>query len=306
MSTKRWREVTRKSPCSKCGKDRWCSESSDGLALACRWVNDGTAQTRLDKHGAEFHLYLRGGLVGTPAPDVESEVPSADAATLHSTYSYLLALLDLSTAHRENLRCRGLNDDEIDLQGYRSFPGENEKEIAERLASAISPEFRERIPGLYCETIRKVKVWRLAGCRGILIPVRDVEGKIRALKLRREARDRGPRYVYLSSRKHGGASSGSHTHVPRFRGQASSLIRLTEGELKADIATALSGIRTVSIPGVSNWRMALPTLKALEAQTVRLAFDSDARTNPHVARALVQTADALKESGFNMEVESWD
>ena len=39
-------------------------------------------------------------------------------------------------------------------------------------------------------------------------------------------------------------------------------IRLTEGELKADVATVLSGILTVSIPGVAMWRKALPVLQA--------------------------------------------
>jgi hypothetical protein len=39
---------------------------------------------------------------------------------------------------------------------------------------------------------------------------------------------------------------------------------------------------------------------------VALAFDADAATNPHVARAAPATADALAAEGWEVAVESWD
>ncbi len=83
-------------------------------------------------------------------------------------------------------------------------------------------------------------------------------------------------------------------------------MRLTEGELKADVATALSGVLTISVPGVSAWRGALPVLRSLAPATVLLAFDADAATNHHVARAAEATAQALESEGWEVAAESLD
>ena len=76
------------------------------------------------------------------------------------------------------------------------------------------------------------------------------------------------------------------------------LIRVTEGELKADVATALSDIFTISVPGVGAWRTALPILRTLKPKEVRLAFDSDCIRNPNVARAIQSAASAFMKEGF--------
>ena len=80
------------------------------------------------------------------------------------------------------------------------------------------------------------------------------------------------------------------------------LVRITEGELKAHVATQLSGVLTLSVAGVSAWRSAMPVLRALEPSRVLLAFDRDAATNPHVARALEATAEALAAEGWQVEI----
>lgn len=86
----------------------------------------------------------------------------------------------------------------------------------------------------------------------------------------------------------------------------STLVRLTEGELKADVATACTGILTMSIAGVSCWRPALLVLNELNVSTARLAFDADARDKRPVARALQQTATALAAAGHHLEGEDGD
>jgi hypothetical protein len=56
-----------------------------------------------------------------------------------------------------------------------------------------------------------------------------------ALKVcRDEAGEGGPRYVYVSSTGHGGPSPGSQVHAPLGTLAGAELVRLTEGELKAD------------------------------------------------------------------------
>ena len=95
-------------------------------------------------------------------------------------------------------------------------------------------------------------------------------------------------------------------HVPRHESLGGETIRLTEGELKADVATVFSGMLTVSVPGVDMWRTALPVFEALQPQRVLVAFDADWRSNPHVAHALGQAAFALVKAGYAVQVEVWD
>ena len=40
-------------------------------------------------------------------------------------------------------------------------------------------------------------------------------------------------------------------------------MRITEGELKADIAYVASGVPTISFPGVDSWRVVVPVLREL-------------------------------------------
>jgi hypothetical protein len=81
---------------------------------------------------------------------------------------------------------------------------------------------------------------------------------------------------------------------------------VTEGELKADVCTALDGTPTAGVPGVTQWRPALKVLKALGAKTVVIAHDSpDVNSKPHVfeqAEALWRT---LLAEGFVVELEDW-
>jgi hypothetical protein len=81
----------------------------------------------------------------------------------------------------------------------------------------------------------------------------------------------------LSSTKYGGPGPGSQVHVPLHDELDLSVVRLTEGELKADVATALAGMLTVSTPGVSSWRAALEVARSLGSGVVHLAFDADAK-----------------------------
>ncbi|MBV8269199.1 MAG: hypothetical protein JO252_22995, partial [Planctomycetaceae bacterium] len=95
------------------------------------------------------------------------------------------------------------------------------------------------------------------------------------------------------------------THVPPIGPGPHERARVTEGEIKAHVATALSGTPTVSLPGAGMWGLALPALDALGAQRVVLALDADHRTNPHVAAALAGAYRGLGER-FAVALETWD
>ena len=105
--------------------------------------------------------------------------------------------------------------------------------------------------------------------------------------------------------EHFGVEVCSQVHVPMHDDLDLSVVRLTEGELKADVATALTGTLTVSMPGVSSWRRALEMLSSLGSGVVHLAFDADAKHNEHVALALREAYRTLKERGFEVLLETW-
>lgn len=305
MNKGQWLPVSSRQPCRICGKPDWCSQSADGKATICRRIDDGKGLHYIDKSGMDYWIYRKNS--GSPRyrPPTVTETPRADAATLNAVYGTLLSLLDLSLEHSSQLRSRGLSTSEISFRGYRTLEADNRYTAAEYLLEQFGSEVCEKIPGLYRERVRKSVAWKLAGANGLLIPVRNASRQIVALKIRSDQPDTPAKYTSLSSSKHAGPGPGAQVHVPLFKGIETGTIRLTEGELKADIATAISGILTVSIPGVACWRLAIPTLKHLNTRTVRLAFDSDAATNPNVARALKHSAEALSEHAFDVEVEVW-
>lgn len=304
-----WHQVTSREPCTVCGKPDWCAVSADGAWAICRRVDTGTGLQKVDKAGAAYWLYRLNGHTSAHAASVEwpsiSQVERAKPATLDHVYRALLAALPLVPSHRQALRQRGLSDGEILRRHYRTLPLEGRAALAKRLVDWLSADVCVQVPGFYVAERNGQRWWSLAGAAGLLIPVRNLEGNIIALKVRADDPGDGPKYTTVSSAKHDGPGPGAPVHVPLHSGQGDTL-RLTEGELKADIAATLSSVLTVSIPGVAMWRKALSVFQTLQSTRVLLAFDADWRSNPHVAQALGQAAMALTEAGYTVEVETWD
>jgi hypothetical protein len=139
-----------------------------------------------------------------------------------------------------------------------------------------------------------------------VIPIRDEKRLIVACLIRvDETRDGGGKYRWLSAPPDSvGCGPGLCVHFP-FHDGPRDVVRITEGPLKADIATALSGTLTLGLPGVGAWKLALPALTRVGARRVLLAFDADARTNPNVARPLSRIATALEQAGYEVAIEIW-
>jgi len=303
VASESWTSVTPDAPCPICGKPDWCSVKKDGTAAICRRGDgDGGGTYRVDSAGVGYWYHRLDGR--PPSAGVQpGGSQAADGAVLDLVYGRLLQMLSLDEKHARSLRKRGFGDTEIESGCYRSLPRGGRKEIAQTLAEEFGPETLRCVPGFYRE---RDGGWSLSGSAGLIVPVRDLEERIVALKVRADREGNGPRYSYLSSRGHGGPGPGAPVHVPLAAREADHhTIRLTEGELKADVATALSGMPTISVPGVSSWPRALPVLQRLGAQRVHLAFDADAATNKVVARALSEASRALEDAGFEVALERW-
>jgi hypothetical protein len=223
-------------------------------------------------------------------------------------YSAFLARLQLSIRHREALLARGLTTEAIARNGYRSHPGPQRTRIARELTEAFGPSLFS-VPG-FVVTVRggRLPFASIMGAgHGILIPCRNLQGQIVGMKVRRDSLDIGQaRYYYLSSRSRGGPGPGCPAHCPMGLSASASTIRVTEGELKSDVAWHLSGVPTISAPGVSNWRAVLPLLLQLKPDTVLLAFDADWQVKKEVRQNLVGMARLFLSAGLRVGLELWD
>jgi Domain of unknown function (DUF3854) len=310
MSGSAWRPVSRKEPCSVCDKPNWCCRSADGHWSLCRRVDTGDGLHRIDKSGCDYWLYARDGAkldrqalelprAGTPQ--------RANADLLHRAYQALLGSLTLSRAHRDNLRRRGLPDDEIDHRGYRSHPVSGRGQVARRLIEHFGVEVCSRVPGISVRTQDGRRWWSLAGAAGLLVPIRGMDGRITAMMVRRDGADADLKYSFISSARHGGPEPLVGVHVPLHGWDPGGTVRLTEGALKSDVTTCLDGTLTLGLSAdVASWRQSLPMFLAMKVKTVMVAFDSDAGHNAHVARALSQAVRSLQASGFRVALEVWD
>jgi hypothetical protein len=302
----RWTRVTHARRCPVCNGDSWCAVGE--TTAVCMRDTSGVARTTRD--GVDYWVHPLDPTRPRefePGPAVEANAPRADDDTLDAAYRCLLGALRLTDAHAADLRRRGLDEAQVALRGYRTLPLEGRSALAREVVARVGEAAARGVPGVCVREEGGRTWWSLGGSPGLLVPVRDACERVVALKVRRDGAGEGPRYTYVSSAAHGGPSARLAVHVPLL-GDATACdeVRVTEGELKADVATALSDVPTVSIPGVGSWRAALPVVRALGARRVRVSLDADHRTNPEVGAACAALVRDLSAAGLEVAVERWD
>ncbi len=313
-----WLECTLRNPCPICGHAGWCCALSNGLMVICRRVDTGEGKARVDKNGQDYWVYNLGyeSATHTEQPtEPEFEVPElrerANDEDLNTVYSELLKLIPLTTEHRVALERRGLENSDIERGGYGSLPLESRDLIATSLLSSYAEGLLLKVPGFYKKS--EAAVVRLAGSPGLVIPVRNRKGLIVALKVRRDS-DAGilGKYLYISSSHRGGPGPGSPVHFPPSNYANIESVRLTEGELKANVATALGSMVCLGLNGPFIPDSVLDVLEEWNFPSVHLAFDADAVRNIHVAKSLLKSIEKLREhykrgktSDQKVRLESW-
>ena len=310
-----WKEVTKAHPCPKCEHTSWCRVSEEGELCACRRSADGGKECA-DKNGAIYYLHrLKPSANGDswPAPqysladcpkDEDGNPIRADAEKATKVYRRLLQCLPLYAHHSAELARRGIKDGYKET-GYRSLGRERARAVQQLIRNGHEKDLLT-VPGFYVAKKNGREYWSLAGMSGLILPIQDAQERILALLVRLDDPPDGKgKYRYLSSRKHGGPGPGAPVHVPSFDGEKS-LVRVTEGALKANVATHLSTILTIGLPGVASWKLAAHVLQEIGAKTVRVAFDADVRRNTTVARCLSHLIDHLRDKEFAVELELWN
>ena len=230
--------------------------------------------------------------------------PLMDAEKRDFIMNLFLKNIPLKKEHYNDLKRRGMNDESIIRNGYRSVP---DKKTAEKVVKKIKEKYGEKygiksfvgIPGFY-KNDQFVK-----SCSGYLIPMRDLCGRIQGFQIRKDDPKDGAKYVFLTSAwKENGTKCEAFSHfVCEDYSQPCRSLIITEGPLKADLIHEFTGLPVIAIPGVNSQnhlKKMIPDLKKKRGlETVYIAFDMDYSSNKHVMRALNKLKKMLSE--FNLK-----
>lgn len=249
---------------------------------------------------------LEGVPIEPVAPKLAAADPLASRAVRHRAYQALLQTAGLSAEHREGLRRRGLSDARIDQAGYASLPRGSRAALVKAMQAAAGD--LTGVPGVSRHL--KGNRWRLDGAPGLLIPVRDRQGHIQACQIRADGGS--TRYLWLSSAprepRWTGTSPGTPFHVAGHRYiRQSTTWWVTEGPLKADVASVFLERPVMGIPGVALWTRLGRALSEWHPKTIILAFDQDPvpETRARVMEAQRQLGALLAEAGVRVIVARW-
>lgn len=232
------------------------------------------------------------------------EAPLADVDQRNMVYTRLLDKLILSKKHREDLHKRGLSDEQIKNLGYKSAPVyprtlEIPRLIIEEGISVAG------VPG-FCKTKDGRKWWISNESTGILIPVRDIAGRIQGLKIRLDDTKDG-KFRWLSSRgRCEGSGAENWVHIA---GKAGEQVIITEGPMKADIVSILSGLCVIAVAGVNSIEKLsgiLEKMKSIGTKKVMICFDMDFFNNPHVQDGLRNLCELISKTGIQFKIMMWN
>ena len=240
-----------------------------------------------------------------PASSYEEEVV-ASLEKRNAAYKALINETALSDSHLAALKKRGLSEETIIKNEYRSVQMFDLKKLAQKVQKEHGVVL-DNVPGFYTEdgtwTLRKFQ-------SGIMIPQRNGRGEIQGFQIRFDnPKGDCPRYISLSSRDmENGAPAHSYCHLARGKKGCKTVI-LTEGALKADVISDLTGYTVIAVPGVNSRKYlpdALKSLKWYGLEKVLIAFDMDKTTNVHVLNALERLKKEISSLGLEYCVLNWD
>lgn len=321
MSTS-WRTAD---PCDRCGSRHGRCSVSDGAAI-CRTPTawQSTDKVKADRDGSEYAVLDGANHTTVDAPTETWRPPLASPDDLDRVHRAMLKTQHLDDGHRlvvdalRNVLARGVTHQEA--QDLRWFSYERDTGKASDLARAMVNQFGAdtayHVPGIYIEDRTSCPVLATFDGDAIGLPVLDLEGRWIATQVRLLAPRAGEgKTRWVSTPSHPaifGVGQSAVCHVPMHTDEvfATGIVFVTEGVMKADIATLRTKCLYLGIPGVTQRRDARNVLAVIRQRhgvtRVAIAFDADARKNPNVAGALQRFAAELRGDGFDVGVQVWD
>lgn len=308
----------------------FCNDTSGHLYLT---IQDGEYYNvykcvHCGAHGPAIDLYVNRYGVDrkTAAMEIKGEIATRNATNvikeieknqvfmydikpvehLDEVYRTLLDMQTLNEEDHSNLLNRGLTDSTIKFKGYKSLPSdfESRKSICNKLENKFD---LAGVPGFFKN---KYGYWDMYAPRGFLIPVRDRSGRIPTMQIRLtkpQVTAKGKKIRYKSFSSAGieyGTKANAHVHVAY--GRNTEQVVITEGPLKADVSSHLTGLTFFGVPGVAIAHAELvETLKASGVKKADIAFDMDVIEKIEVQKALASLCERLSQNDIEYNIQKW-
>lgn len=252
-----------------------CSESGNPLTLYAKLRGISYSQAYKEIHYSDGVRDFREPKE-LKMPDLKPEAP---IDRRHAVYEDFLNQLPLYRRHALDLKRRGFTKKQVIKNLYRSLPDDpnQRKRIVSNLAT------RHDLTGV--RGFRNIDgIWECFYVPGYLISFRDEKGCIQALQIRTDHGE--PKYLFFGFRD-SGIDNSTPVHIvnPNIA-RRTKTAWVTEGPLKADVASMFFDACFVASPGVSSWRSLIPVLESFDLEEVVQAFDRDQDENPAVKKCV--------------------
>ncbi len=227
--------------------------------------------------------------------------PLTDVSARDETYRALLERLSLASDHKHKLLARGLTEDAIARNLYRTTPALGYGTLAKQLQE--NGMYLAGVPGFF----RQKGQWTLVKMRrGILIPVVDMDGRIQGLQIRLDNVEKR-KFRWLATTDYpDGCGARRWVHVA---GPVQKTMLITEGPMKADVICHLTGLSVIGLTGVDALEQLTDVLLELKERgmdTVMTAFDMDMMKNPNVEQAFRSLQELLSLLEIRYGTYTWD
>lgn len=233
----------------------------------------------------------------------------------HEVYSFFLSQLGLLGGDESELIKRGLTHAQIRNGKYATKGNNKDKQTYNALAQTNASFDLDEVPGFYIDD--KTGHRTMVHVSGLVIPVCDYNGHYKSLLIKNDRAKLDKRgklankYVTVSS---SGKTKGGRvyhtTHCPIVKGLPKEVCgttaRMTEGVLKADIATALGKYYCMGTQGLNLHEDFEITLEALEVSLLLISFDQGEDDSFDMIRGKARMIKRVKELGIDFKVEIWD
>ena len=231
------------------------------------------------------------------------ECQKADIDTLDAVYRELLSRLKLNECHKQDFLKRGLDEQQIGEFMIRSLPSVGIRSIP----IGIMRKYSLRGVPLFGKKNGSWVLNMAPNKTGVFVPYFDLQGRIQQLQIRYDIdpnaadpeEEKKNRYRWgTSSALEEGTSA---TNIP-FWGRLSQLgtakgyVIVTEGGIKANVASYLSGEPVVAIPGVTCYSAfeEIVSWAQKEGKYLIEAFDMDGKKTPDEEKVAIDLEDPPK------------
>lgn len=213
----------------------------------------------------------------------------ANALIIHNVYQAMKNASTLSKEHMDALKYERKLSDERIAQDYFTFPVQIKAKIIAKIRKQYpeySDDILKTVPGFFID--KKTGSLSFAGYRGLGILIRNPEGFIEGIQIRKDTIQAGDnRYTWFSStfaaydqeKYDGGCGCNSPKDILYApEDKRKHILCITEGRFKSE-KLAEFGNTSISVQGVTSWRgidVSIASIcKKQNIQKIFLFFDSD-------------------------------